>query len=221
MWPSTTHPSFSTPPHTPEQQTLLVDLLQDAKTRAYISLSKTSTTRPGVLSLLDSALANPNIKVGICSAATKEGFLPLVQGLLGQSRLDALDVLIVGDDVPKKKPDPLIYTTASTRLGLDRSKCVVIEDSMVGLRAAVGAGMKCIITYTTSTVNEPFYAEGAAAKVPNLGGVVLDDIFGPLSRGGAVLETKKDRADGVKAAKVKEVSAAYLGWTPHYMLQKM
>ena len=42
---------------------------------------------------------------------------------------------------------------------------VVIEDSMVGLRAAVGAGMKCLITYTPSTAAEDFYGEGAAAKV--------------------------------------------------------
>ena len=39
---------------------------------------------------------------------------------------------------------------------------------MVGLRAAKGAGMKCIITYTSSTAGEDFYGEGADAKVPDL-----------------------------------------------------
>jgi beta-phosphoglucomutase-like phosphatase (HAD superfamily) len=38
-------------------------------------------------------------------------------------------------------------------------RCVVIEDSLVGLRAAKGAGMRCIITYTESTKNEDFYGE--------------------------------------------------------------
>ena len=36
-------------------------------------------------------------------------------------------------------------------------RCVVIEDSIVGLKAAKGAGMRCIITYTESTENEDFY----------------------------------------------------------------
>jgi HAD superfamily hydrolase (TIGR01509 family) len=45
--------------------------------------------------------------------------------------------VIAGDDVSAKKPDPMIYNTARERLGIDDAqKCVVIEDSLVGLRAA-------------------------------------------------------------------------------------
>jgi beta-phosphoglucomutase-like phosphatase (HAD superfamily) len=58
---------------------------------------------------------------------------------LGAERRNKLDVCILGDDVSKLKPDPMIYVTASERLQIDPSKCVVIEDSMVGLRAAKGA----------------------------------------------------------------------------------
>jgi len=84
--------------------------------------------------------------------------------------------------VAKLKPDPLIYSTAAERLQIDPSKCVVIEDSIVGLKAAKGAGMRCVITYTTSTEREDFYGLGADAKVPELGsrGVSLDMIFGPM-----------------------------------------
>jgi beta-phosphoglucomutase-like phosphatase (HAD superfamily) len=52
-------------------------------------------------------------------------------------------------------------------------RCVVIEDSIVGLKAAKSAGMRCIITYTDSTASEDFYGLGADAKVPNLDGVTL------------------------------------------------
>ena len=49
---------------------------------------------------------------------------------------------------------------------------------MVGLRAAVSAGMKCLITYTPSTASEDFYGEGAAAKVPELAvGVTIESLF--------------------------------------------
>ena len=215
-WPVVNSPKFSPPPQTEEDRVKLVDALQDAKTEAYIKLAQNSKPRPGVVELMDAALRDPKLKVGICSAATKEGFVPLVNNLLGKERLAQLDVLIVGDDVKKKKPDPMIYNTAKERLGLSADRCVVIEDSLVGLRAAVGAGMKCVITYTHSTKNEAFYAEGAVAKVPDLSGVQLDDVFGDLRKGGErVLAGKKDASDSV-AVPAAPAAPVYKGWGPDY-----
>jgi len=62
---------------------------------------------------------------------------------------------------------------ASEQMGVAPENCVVIEDSLVGLRAAKGAGMKCIITYTASTKDEDFYAEGADAVIEDLSNVSL------------------------------------------------
>ena len=56
-------------------------------------------------------------QVGICSAATKEGFVKLVDAVVGPERLSKLDVVIAGDDVSEKKPHPMIYDTARERLG--------------------------------------------------------------------------------------------------------
>jgi beta-phosphoglucomutase-like phosphatase (HAD superfamily) len=42
----------------------------------------------------------------------------LLKQALGQERLRGLDLLIAGDDVRSKKPDPLIYTLAAQRLGV-------------------------------------------------------------------------------------------------------
>jgi hypothetical protein len=56
----------------------------------------------------------------------------------------------------------------------------VIEDSLVGLRAAKDANMKCVITYCESTDKVDFYTEGADAKLPNLGKVGLKELLGPL-----------------------------------------
>ena len=85
-----------------------------------------------------------------------------------RSRLAKLDCVIAGDDVANKKPDPEIYDLAAKRLGVDRGACVVVEDSLVGLRAAKAAGMRCVVTYTASTAREDFYAEGADAKLPDM-----------------------------------------------------
>lgn len=57
-------------------------------------------------------------KVGICSAATKEGFVKLTNAIVGHDRLSKLDVVIAGDDVSEKKPSPMIYNEASRRIGI-------------------------------------------------------------------------------------------------------
>ena len=48
---------------------------------------------------MDEALADPNIRVGICSAATKAGFDKIVNSIVGKERLDKLDVCLAGDQV--------------------------------------------------------------------------------------------------------------------------
>jgi hypothetical protein len=96
-------------------QVALVDQLQDAKTDFYkVIVEKVATARPGVLALMDAAIADPNLKVptclhlrrlravgraeravhirflhqvGICSAATKAGFEKIVDAIVGPARL--------------------------------------------------------------------------------------------------------------------------------------
>jgi beta-phosphoglucomutase-like phosphatase (HAD superfamily) len=48
----------------------------------------------------------------------------------------------------------MIYTLVAERLGLRPEECVVMEDSNIGLEAARGAGMRCIITYTEATKDQ-------------------------------------------------------------------
>ena len=174
-------------PTTPEEEQDLVDRLQARKTNLYKELiAEKAIARPGVLELMDEALADENIRVGVCSASTKEAVTKVLDVTLGEERRKKLDVCILGDDVSKLKPDPLIYVTAAEKLNIDPARCVVIEDSIVGLKAAKGAGMRCIITYTASTENEDFYALGCDAKIPELGstGTTLDMIFQPMKMDG-------------------------------------
>jgi HAD superfamily hydrolase (TIGR01509 family) len=190
-WPSS---KLGPPPPESDEaaRSKLVDDLQDTKTFHYKKIvDSAAEARPGVLALMDEGLAREDIAMCICSAATKEGFVQVVNSIVKPERLERFDVILAGDDVTKKKPDPLIYNMARERLGLPADRCIVIEDSMVGLRAAVGAGMKCIITPTASTASADFIGEGAAAVVPVLEGkgyrVKIDDLF---AKEGASSETK-------------------------------
>jgi beta-phosphoglucomutase len=54
------------------------------------------------------------------------------------------DAVVCGDDVERKKPDPQVFLLAAERLGLDPSRCLVIEDAPNGLRAGKAAGCACL-----------------------------------------------------------------------------
>ena len=191
------------PPATMEEQEALIDKLQAFKTQTYKNLLETEATpRPGLLELMDEALQDDRIAVGVCSASTKEAARKTLDLTLGPDRVSQLNVCLLGDDVSAKKPDPMIYNEARKRLGnihpdLLLCSCVVIEDSLIGLQAAKSADMKCIITYTSSTTHQDFYGAGADAAVPDLASrrVTLESIFGPLREAGpdaTLLETVRD-----------------------------
>lgn len=48
--------------------------------------------------------------------------------------MQGLDVFMAGDDVKEKKPNPSIYTIAASRLQVEPSECLVVEDSTIGLQ---------------------------------------------------------------------------------------
>jgi HAD superfamily hydrolase (TIGR01509 family) len=50
----------------------------------------------------------------------------VVNSTVGVDRRQRFDVVMAGDDVPRKKPDPIIYLMASQMLGIAPEKCVVI-----------------------------------------------------------------------------------------------
>lgn len=110
--------------------------------------------RPGVARLVDEALAG-GARVAVCSTSNERAVSTIVRVLLGDEIAAKMPVF-AGDCVPKKKPDPAIYLLAAKELGVDPQRCVVIEDSRIGLLAARAAGMRCIVTTSSYTVNEDF-----------------------------------------------------------------
>ncbi|MEM7380714.1 MAG: HAD family phosphatase [Bacteroidota bacterium] len=51
------------------------------------------------------------------------------------------DLILTRDDVDQGKPDPEIYNLARTKLGLTANECLVIEDSVNGIKAAQNAAI--------------------------------------------------------------------------------
>ena len=110
--------------------------------------------RPGVAALIDEALSQ-GVPVAVCSTSNEKAVSTIVRVMLGEERAAAIQIF-AGDIVPRKKPDPAIYDLAATTLQVEPAKCVVVEDSHIGLTAAKAAGMVCIVTKSGYTENEDF-----------------------------------------------------------------
>ncbi|KAH7422219.1 hypothetical protein KP509_13G097400 [Ceratopteris richardii] len=172
-WPSST--VFASAPVSDSDREALIDTLQDWKTEKYKEMIASGSVkpRPGVLELMDEAKLK-GLKVAVCSAATKSSVVFCLNNLLGKDRFEGLDCFLAGDDVQKKKPDPSIYIVAAKKLAVPVEQCLVVEDSVIGLQAACGAGMKCIISYTSSTAEQDFssacgvYADLGSMRVQHL-----------------------------------------------------
>ncbi len=69
----------------------------------------------------------------------------VIDRLLPEKRIKScFEAVITADDVSKPKPDPEVFLVSAVKLGVDPKDCVVIEDSVFGVRAAKAAKMKCI-----------------------------------------------------------------------------
>jgi beta-phosphoglucomutase len=69
--------------------------------------------------------------------------------LAGVSLRDAFSVIVGVEDAERAKPDPPPYLEAARRLanggaGLTPAECVAFEDSLPGIAAALGAGMRVV-----------------------------------------------------------------------------
>ena len=70
--------------------------------------------------------------------------LPLIESVLARLELrSAFTCLISSESVPRGKPFPDVFLAAAAKAGMQPQTCLVVEDSLVGIRAARAAGMVC------------------------------------------------------------------------------
>lgn len=110
--------------------------------------------RSGVRRLVAEAHA-AGWRLAVASTATDEFVRQVVFSILGPPICEEVLVL-AGDVVSAKKPDPEIYRLALEMLGVDASEAIAIEDSRNGLLAADAAGLACVVTVSEYTAGEDF-----------------------------------------------------------------
>ncbi len=142
----------------------LIAEVHRAKIRHFAEIAPTIPLRPGWLRLVREARA-AGVVVAIATTASKAG----VEALLSQDpALPAMIGLIAANEaVERKKPSPDVYVWALERLGLKADDCVAIEDSHLGLVAALSARLPTIVTVSDYTAMDDF--TGAGAVLSDLG----------------------------------------------------
>jgi HAD superfamily hydrolase (TIGR01509 family) len=121
--------------------------------------------RPGIARIA-AAAADADWTLAVASTSAEESVRTVLDHAVGAELATAFSVF-AGDIVPAKKPDPAIYLLALSELGLTPADAIVIEDSRNGLLAAVGAGLRCVVTISSYTAEEDM--REAALVVSSLG----------------------------------------------------
>ncbi len=91
----------------------------------------------------------------MASTSSEASVRAVLEHVVGTDRAARFEVL-AGDIVPAKKPAPDIYLLAVERLGVAPGEALVVEDSRNGMLAAVAAGLPCVVTVSSYTVDEDF-----------------------------------------------------------------
>ncbi|EJQ47685.1 HAD hydrolase, family IA [Bacillus cereus BAG5X1-1] len=113
---------------------------------------KMPKARDGVKEYLEEA-KELGLKIALASSSSREWIVRFLEEL--QIR-DYFELIKTREDVEKVKPDPALYKVTIEELGIEPSEAVVFEDSLNGLKAAVAAGLKCVVVPNDVTRNLQF-----------------------------------------------------------------
>ncbi|MCP8615681.1 HAD family hydrolase [Salirhabdus salicampi] len=108
--------------------------------------------RDGVEDYLKTA-KDLGLKIGLASSSNRKWVTSFLEHL---GFIKYFDVIQTSDDVEMVKPDPALYRNVIKAFGIKPSEAIAFEDSANGLKAAIGAGLNCVIVPNKVTKNLEF-----------------------------------------------------------------
>jgi HAD superfamily hydrolase (TIGR01509 family) len=115
------------------------------------------------------------LPVAIASSAHPDVIAAAVDAL---GLRDVLGAIVSSDEVPHGKPAPDVYLVAASQLGVDPGRCLVVEDSVNGVKAGKAAGMYVALIPNASVPPPAGTAELADAVVDTLADLDPDRLGG-------------------------------------------
>ena len=127
--------------------------------REYISKHGLAP-KPGLLELL-ATLSQQKVKIGVATSTDRK--LALERLAAAGLPPEKFNAITCGDEVSCGKPAPDIFLETARRLGVDPSRCLVLEDSEAGIAGAAAAGMSPVMVPDLKPASEQ--ARAAAFKI--------------------------------------------------------
>lgn len=123
---------------------------------------------PGIAEFVKAA--RRRYRVAIASGGRRS---QIEEALAGTDIESEFEVIVAAEDCPIGKPDPTIYLVTLERLNastgsrgmITPAECLVIEDSVAGIRSAKAAGMRVLGVATTYPIDKLYEAD---VVVPSL-----------------------------------------------------
>ncbi len=124
--------------------------------RPHVSLA------PGAAALIERLRAS-GVKVAIASAAPPDNRSFILNALGIEPWFDAI---VGAEEAARGKPAPDLFLLAAKRVGIAPERCVVFEDAVNGIKAAIAAG-SVAVGITTVESAEALSAAGARWTLPD------------------------------------------------------
>lgn len=139
-------------PLTEEEIDVLVKDMHKRKTALFVELIESGKLplRPGLHRFMKEAM-DAGLKIAVCTTSNEQAAKAITEKILSDIKFE---IVLAGDVVKNKKPDPEIYNMALEKLGLKPDEVIVVEDSKNGVKAAKAAGANVIVTTNHYTENE-------------------------------------------------------------------
>jgi phosphoglycolate phosphatase len=106
-----------------------------------VNNSQRSNLYPGVLETLEAFKADPDYRVGCVTNKAARFTIPILEDL---GIKDFFEIIVCGDTLEKKKPDPLPLLHVAEKLGIKPENALMLGDSMSDVKAARAAGFKIV-----------------------------------------------------------------------------
>jgi len=116
-----------------------VEAVSRRKENLYFELLPRLKAVPEVLEHIDAEYGR--IPFAVVSGSTRESVTASLESL---NLLDRFDTLVCAGDYKNSKPDPEGFLLAASRLGVESARCLVFEDTEMGIQAATAAGMASV-----------------------------------------------------------------------------
>jgi beta-phosphoglucomutase len=121
----------------------LIKRLVEIKIQVEIEKTNEAELFEGAQELLESLKGK--VKLALASMNNRD----VIDHMLNKLKVkEFFSVVLTGDEVTKSKPDPEIFLKSALKLGTRPNKCVVVEDSIFGVKAAKAGKMGCAAVLT-------------------------------------------------------------------------